>query len=420
MIFVEKTTYLEPSKGGCMPYQKILKVTSENKCLNIYVDDGYGSRLTSYGYGNLVPTVVSQNQYGALVSWYNEYYRCIEKYEVVMAGATQEAIISSGDYIPDGWQEEVKRLYYEYLPQPEERNVGEAPSQEQTNPIPQKKIGNAGSSIHLKSSLKSKTAARSKKDIIINVIGKICAFGSISLSVAGTIAVSINIVLGIAMLATAILLAIFFVKCQKWKDDSIGTFFAVIAVLSSIAGCIFIFHIPVIGIMSLITTILSFIFSFKYCCQKRNAVLAFFIMLFLAAFIIPLSSEYQTVAVCNTPQDKTSITEKNSPSQKLSPYLQGVDDIEDADELGRFYYKIASDFYKNEMGLKGSPEQIDAGNKVMSDVYGFLGLSLSKGEIQNVDSIKAVIQNNAVISDYRKKKAIEELEFGIETIESFQ
>ena len=70
--------------------------------------------------------------------------------------------------------------------------------------------------------------------------------------------------------------------------------------------------------------------------------------------------------------------EKGSSSQKLPPYLQGVDDIEDADELRKFYYKIASDFYNNEMGLKGSPEQIDAGNKVMSDVYGFLGLSLSK------------------------------------------
>lgn len=72
------------------------------------------------------------------------------------------------------------------------------------------------------------------------------------------------------------------------------------------------------------------------------------------------------------------------------------------------------------MGLKGPPEQIDAGNKVMSDVYGFLELSLSKGELQNVDSIKAVIQNNAVISDYRKKKAIEELDLGIEKIGSIQ
>lgn len=172
--------------------------------------------------------------------------------------------------------------------------------------------------------------------------------------------------------------------------------------------------------MLLATTILSFIFSSKYYRKKRDVVLVIFIMLFFAVFSIPLSLNYQSVAVSNTPQNEIITTENGSPTQKLTSYLQGVEDIEDADELRKFYYKIASDFYNNEMGLKGSPEQIDAGNKVMSDVYGFLGLSLSKGEIQNVDSIKAVIQNNAVISDYRKKKAIEELEFGIETIKSFQ
>lgn len=265
-----------------------------------------------------------------------------------------------------------------------------------------------------------KSAADIKKTEKTDLIGKICAFSSIILSIVGVIAVSLNIFIGIVVFLLTILPAIYFFKCKKWRDDSLGTIFAGVAILCSIASCIFIFHIPIIGIMLLATTILSFIFSSKYYRKKRDVVLVIFIMLFFAVFSIPLSLNYQSVAVSNTPQNEIITTENGSPTQKLTSYLQGVEDIEDADELRKFYYKIASDFYNNEMGLKGSPEQIDAGNKVMSDVYGFLGLSLSKGEIQNVDSIKAVIQNNAVISDYRKKKAIEELEFGIETIKSFQ
>ena len=268
---------------------------------------------------------------------------------------------------------------------------------------------------------------RMKKNVVgikkidkTDLIGKICAFSSIMLSFAGVIASSINVFIGIVMFALAILPAIYFFKCEKWRDDTLGNIFAVVAVLSSIAGCLFIPHSLAIGIMLLAITILSFLFSTKYYYKKRNVVLTVIFILFFAVFTIPLASNYQTVDVNSVLQNEMTSAEKGSSSQKLPPYLQGVDDIEDADELRKFYYKIASDFYNNEMGLKGSPEQIDAGNKVMSDVYGFLGLSLSKGEIQNVDSIKAVIQNNAVISDYRKKKAIEELELGIETIESFQ
>ena len=197
--------------------------------------------------------------------------------------------------------------------------------------------------------------------------------------------------------------------------------------LSGIAGFIF-FAFPyyntssferIVGVVFLVFCFVSLRFTLK---REKKKGIAFILYLLIIDFGI-----YYFVFDGNLfsidDRDKTKDEQVLSSSeilQKKSSYLQGVDDIEDVDELRKFYYKIASDFYNNEMGLKGSPEQIDAGNKVMSDVYGFLGLSLSKGEIQNVDSIKAVIQNNAVISDYRKKKAVEELEFGIETIESFQ
>ena len=140
-----------------------------------------------------------------------------------------------------------------------------------------------------------------------------------------------------------------------------------------------------------------------------------YIFIFAAALFV-----HNKDAALETDSNVIVPPQKESSSKKMSTYLQGVDDIENADELREFYYKIASDFYNNEMGLKGTQEQIKAGNKVMSDVYGFLGISLSKGKIQNTDSIKAVIQKNTIISSYRKKKAIEELELGVEKIQSFQ
>ncbi|MBR5413147.1 MAG: hypothetical protein IK114_08900 [Fibrobacter sp.] len=177
----------------------------------------------------------------------------------------------------------------------------------------------------------------------------------------------------------------------------------------------------ILGIpLFIIAFFLSVYFLYKLDCDVITFLsIGFYFLLFPVSYNEYVSYN-EDVVLEKDSKNMVAPPPKKSSSKKISFYLQGVDDIEDADELRKFYYKIASDFYNNEMGLKGSPEQIDAGNKVMSDVYGFLGLSLSKGELQNVDSIKAVIQNNAVISGYRKKKAIEELDLGIEKIGSIQ
>ena len=123
---------------------------------------------------------------------------------------------------------------------------------------------------------------------------------------------------------------------------------------------------------------------------------------------------------CNV-GNKTSQTvndpENNEVAQKPSTYLSGVDDITTTGELGDFYFSIANKFYYNEMGLKGTQEQIDAGNKLMVRVYDFLGIS-AKREMLDIDSMKVFIKNFAGVSDFRKEKALEDLQTGIRKIES--
>jgi hypothetical protein len=53
----------------------------------------------------------------------------------------------------------------------------------------------------------------------------------------------------------------------------------------------------------------------------------------------------------------------------------------------------------------------------MSSLYDFLGTSAKKG-LLNVDSMKIIIQNATIVSDYRKKKAVQELNLGIDKINS--
>lgn len=145
--------------------------------------------------------------------------------------------------------------------------------------------------------------------------------------------------------------------------------------------------------------------------------------LFKAGLIIFIICFICELFHCSNHDEEKSLDTKSNNElshNKTSVYLQGVDEIENPTELRNFYYKIASDFHNNEMGLKGPQEQINAGNKIMSGVYGFLGTSVSKGDLLNVDSMKAFIQNDSVISDYRKKKALEELELGIRKISSIQ
>lgn len=119
----------------------------------------------------------------------------------------------------------------------------------------------------------------------------------------------------------------------------------------------------------------------------------------------------------NNASQTVNISESNEVSHKTPTYLSGIDDITATKELGDFYFSIANKFYYNEMGLKGTQEQIDAGNKLMVRVYDFLGTS-AKREMLDIDSMKVFIKNYAGVSDFRKEKALEDLQTGIRKIES--
>lgn len=215
---------------------------------------------------------------------------------------------------------------------------------------------------------------------------------------------------------------------KKKKNKESGRQFAIIALFP---GAIASFILPLIfrdGCISLqlILICLLCIALCIFCLRialKRNigcGVLALLIILSIPCLFLMGKNGNSS----QTAQANNEVVNADSPSNesvsKTPTYLQGINDIESPTELRNFYYKIASDFHNNEMGLKGSSEQINAGNKIMSGVYGFLGTSISKGELLDVDSMKTIIQEDSIISDYRKKKALEELELGIRKISSIQ
>ncbi|WP_295056686.1 hypothetical protein [uncultured Fibrobacter sp.] len=84
--------------------------------------------------------------------------------------------------------------------------------------------------------------------------------------------------------------------------------------------------------------------------------------------------------------------------------------------LSQFYFDIVAKFHNNKMGLKGVQEQINAGNELMNVVYVFLARSAKKETDLNVDNVRTAIQNMSNVSDYRKKKALEELQLGMNKI----
>ncbi|OWV22688.1 hypothetical protein B7991_00485 [Fibrobacter sp. UWB3] len=115
-------------------------------------------------------------------------------------------------------------------------------------------------------------------------------------------------------------------------------------------------------------------------------------------------------------QSPTIVPQKDE-KLKIPAYLHGVEDVNSDADLANFYFGIANKFYHNEMGLKGTQEQIDAGNKLMIRVYDFLGKSAKK-KMLNIDSMKIFVKNFAGVSEFRKKKALEDLQIGIGKIES--
>ena len=151
---------------------------------------------------------------------------------------------------------------------------------------------------------------------------------------------------------------------------------------------------------------------------KKGCGCLFFV--FLAALIMPHFCGYVDEANANqklqAEHSQTESVSEQPAAPKISSYLNGIDKINSSDELSQFYFDIAGKFHNNKMGLKGSQEQINAGNELMSVVYVFLARSAKKETDLNVDNVRTAIQNMSNVSDYRKKKALEELQLGMNKI----
>lgn len=164
--------------------------------------------------------------------------------------------------------------------------------------------------------------------------------------------------------------------------------------------------------------------------KKKIRLGCLLIVLFCALFLLfavsnSNSSNSNSTVNSVTPSQKESSQpiSKETAKNKLPAYLNGLDDIEFSGLLSTYYSNIAGEFHYGNMGLTGSPEQIRAGNKLMETIYVFLGdaawnkLKKTNKKI-NIDSMKVVVKNFVGVSEFRKKKALEELQLGVDKIRS--
>ena len=141
-------------------------------------------------------------------------------------------------------------------------------------------------------------------------------------------------------------------------------------------------------------------------------------------FIVLIVVMYQYCSDEDVPQpqisSETNQTSKNVEQTIKINYLKGVDKISDPNDLDDFFYNIASQFYNGDMGIKGSKEKVTAGNKMMEDVYSFLGQSVKGVDSKKLGKLKSRIKKDAAVSDFRKKRAMLELDSGLHIIRSIK
>lgn len=107
-------------------------------------------------------------------------------------------------------------------------------------------------------------------------------------------------------------------------------------------------------------------------------------------------------------------------SRTKHDYLSELANIKTVPKLKNFFTQVASDFEAGKMGISGISEQVKSGNKIMTDVYSFLAESVHEINEDQLEVLKKNIQNNPAVSDYRKKKALSELNRGLEKIKSLK
>ena len=193
---------------------------------------------------------------------------------------------------------------------------------------------------------------------------------------------------------------------EYWRDGdylkSIGSFL----------GCILFIVIPAIatlkgGCIGVVSTILI--------------IVADVYMVAHPAEIVSKIEKNNTVKSTSINQIRNSSNANQlTPEQlKTYPYLQDLNNITARNDLTKFYFTLSGKFNQNEMGLKGNTNQIKTSNKLMGNIYHYLAKSSIYGNITQLDSIRNMI-NKSKVTDSRKKKALEELDIGVDVINSFK
>jgi hypothetical protein len=137
----------------------------------------------------------------------------------------------------------------------------------------------------------------------------------------------------------------------------------------------------------------------------------------LAGLIFIIVSIHDSVAEDKWFANKDKQTEEVSEKQLNSgDYHDAINSAKNSERLRMVFGKIRLAYQKGDIQISGSPKQVEAGTKVMVDVYKFLEKSVTLIDNDELKKLRRRMQNDRSISKYRKDKAFDELEKGLDKI----
>ena len=137
----------------------------------------------------------------------------------------------------------------------------------------------------------------------------------------------------------------------------------------------------------------------------------------LAGLIFIIVSIHDSVADNQWFTDKDKQIEDVSEKRLNSgDYHEAINLAKNSERLRMVFSKIRLEYQNGDVRISGSPKQVEAGTKVMVDVYKFLEKSVTLIDNDELKKLRRRMQNDRSISKYRKDKAFDELEKGLDKI----
>lgn len=137
----------------------------------------------------------------------------------------------------------------------------------------------------------------------------------------------------------------------------------------------------------------------------------------LAGLIFIIISIHDSVAENKWFADKDKQIEDVSEKRLNSgDYHEAINLAKNSERLRMVFSKIRLAYQNGDVRISGSPKQVEAGTKVMVDVYKFLEKSVTLIDNDELKKLRRRMQNDRSISKYRKDKAFDELEKGLDKI----